>query len=246
MGNRSIGPGSYPWAAFAILLALGFTATLLAMPLPFKLSLLLPAIVVLIGAIGVGLLLAQSTGLQALGKWQAANDGQTRLWRLIGQPSLIGIGLGAVLLLSIRFLVAPILPQIQTRLAAEAGSPVWKRFVIAFDSAVIEELLFRLLLLSLLAWLLSRLWHDSNGLPGRGVLRTANLLVAIGFGLAHLPTWSAVTTLTPAIVITVVLLNSIGGITFGYLYFGWGLEAAMLAHFAADIVLHVFGPRLFL
>ena len=139
----------------------------------------------------------------------------------------------------------PILPQIQARFAAEADSPVWQRFVIAFDSAVIEELLFRLFLLSLLAWLLGRLWHDPNGLPGQGVLWAANVLVAIGFGLAHLPSWSAVVTLTSAIVITVVLLNSIGGITFGYLYFEGGLEAAMLAHFTADVVLHVLGPGLF-
>lgn len=238
--------GSYPWAAFAILLALGFVAMLLALPLPFNLSLFLPASVVLIGVTGVGLLLAQSAGLQALGKWQAANDSQARLWQLIGQPLLIGIGLGAVLLLSIRFLVVPILPQIQARFAAEAGSPIWKRLVIAFDSAILEELIFRLFLLSLVAWLFSRLWHDSNSLPDRGVLWAANVIVAIGFGLAHLPSWSAVTTLTPAIVITVVLLNSIGGITFGYLYFERGLEAAMLAHFAADVVLHGLGPRLFL
>jgi membrane protease YdiL (CAAX protease family) len=62
--------------------------------------------------------------------------------------------------------------------------------------------------------------------------------------LAHLPRWYAIATLTPLIVATVVFLNSIGGLTFGYLYWRKGLEAAMTAHFAADIVLHVFGPGL--
>ncbi len=38
MENRSMTLASYPWTAFAILLALGFIATLLALPLPFKLS----------------------------------------------------------------------------------------------------------------------------------------------------------------------------------------------------------------
>jgi hypothetical protein len=31
------------------------------------------------------------------------------------------------------------------------------------------------------------------------------------------------------------------GIAFGFLYWQWGLEYAMLSHFCADIVLHVIG-----
>jgi membrane protease YdiL (CAAX protease family) len=30
-----------------------------------------------------------------------------------------------------------------------------------------------------------------------------------------------------------------GGIAFGWLYFKYGLESAMVAHFSADIVIHV-------
>ena len=36
-----------------------------------------------------------------------------------------------------------------------------------------------------------------------------------------------------------VVLNSLAGIAFGWLYWRRGLEAAMIAHFAADLVLHV-------
>jgi hypothetical protein len=35
------------------------------------------------------------------------------------------------------------------------------------------------------------------------------------------------------------VLNGLIGITFGYLYFKHGMEAAMLSHFTADIILHV-------
>ena len=41
-----------------------------------------------------------------------------------------------------------------------------------------------------------------------------------------------------------LLLNGIGGIVFGWLYWKRGLLAAMLAHFSADIVLHVVTPLL--
>jgi len=36
-----------------------------------------------------------------------------------------------------------------------------------------------------------------------------------------------------------VVLNGLGGICFGWLYFTYGLESAMIAHFSADIILHV-------
>jgi hypothetical protein len=38
-----------------------------------------------------------------------------------------------------------------------------------------------------------------------------------------------------------VFLNSIGGLTFGYLIYTNGLEGAIVAHFFADIMLHVVG-----
>jgi hypothetical protein len=109
---------------------------------------------------------------------------------------------------------------------------------------VLEELAFRLLLFSFLVWLLGKIWRNPQVFASAGILWLANAVIAIGFGLAHLPHWSAIATLTPLIVATIVFLNSIGGLTFGYLYWRKGLEAAMLAHFIADIVLHVFGPGL--
>jgi membrane protease YdiL (CAAX protease family) len=40
------------------------------------------------------------------------------------------------------------------------------------------------------------------------------------------------------------LLNGIGGVVFGWLYWKKGLESAMIAHFSADIVLHVLLPAI--
>jgi len=37
-------------------------------------------------------------------------------------------------------------------------------------------------------------------------------------------------------------LNGLGGLAFGWLYWKQGLESAMMAHFLADIVLHVITP----
>jgi len=45
--------------------------------------------------------------------------------------------------------------------------------------------------------------------------------------------------LSPAVIARAVILNGIPGVAFGWLYWQRGLEAAMVAHFSADLVLHV-------
>jgi membrane protease YdiL (CAAX protease family) len=70
-------------------------------------------------------------------------------------------------------------------------------------------------------------------------------LVAIIFGLGHLPITASLTKITPLIVIRAVILNGIGGVVFGWLYWKKGLEAGMIAHFTADIFLLTILPILF-
>ena len=234
----------FPWPVLVAFLVVGLIALFLSLPFPPRLALLLPGALVLVVVVGAGLLLARSSGLpvSAIEAWARGANSLSRLPYIIGQPLLVGAGLGAAMLLAIRYLFVPVLPPLQARFTAEAATAVWKRVVIAFDSGVLEELVFRLFMLSLLAWLLGKVWHNADGLPTRGGLWLVNALIAMGFGLSHLPNWASRTPLTPPVVATVVLLNGIGGLIFGWLYFAQGLEAAMLAHFAADVALHVAGP----
>ena len=44
------------------------------------------------------------------------------------------------------------------------------------------------------------------------------------------------------LVIRAIMLNGVAGIAFGWLFWQYGLEAAIGAHFTADILLHVLGP----
>jgi hypothetical protein len=60
----------------------------------------------------------------------------------------------------------------------------------------------------------------------------------------RLPATAALAQLTPLLIWRAILLNGIVGVAAGYLYFRYGLEAAMLAHFTADIVLHGFGDSI--
>jgi len=77
-------------------------------------------------------------------------------------------------------------------------------------------------------WLIGRVWHISQGRPSRGAFWTANTLVAVLFGLGHLPA---------AAILYVLSLNGVAALLFGYLFWRDGLESAMIAHFFADIML---------
>ena len=51
--------------------------------------------------------------------------------------------------------------------------------------------------------------------------------------------------MTPLLAVRALLLNGIAGVAFGYLYWRWGLEAAMLGHMCTHLVLQVPGVMLF-
>lgn len=218
-----------------------------ARPLPFPLIVLLQfvqGVVFLALAIGVGLLLARKIGLGApiLENWlyQRKAAPSRDAWRT---PLLIGVALGALIALLQHSIFLPRLPQLAA--ISESALPIWKRFLACFYGGIDEEIFMRLFLLSFLLWLLGKIWKDANKRPADGAFWSANCLVALLFGLGHLPVVTKIMPITPLLFIAVLSLNGIASVGFGYLYWKRGLEAAMLAHFSADIVLHVFSPIAF-
>jgi hypothetical protein len=116
-------------------------------------------------------------------------------------------------------------------------------FLASISAGITEELLFRLFGLSLIAWLGGLLFHDSEGRPKLIVFWTANILFALAFGAAHLPTEAAIgLPLNPLVVTSTLVLNGVGGLVFGWLFWTFGLESAILTHILADILRHSLIP----
>jgi hypothetical protein len=155
-------------------------------------------------------------------------------------PSLfVGIGVGVVLVAVEVFVFLPHLPE---ALHPFFQIPLWKRLPAGIlYGGITEELLMRLFLLSLVAWLLSRRWRTPKGLPTSGVFWAAIFVAAILFGLGHLPATSAIVPLTQGLIVRALLMNAVAGIAFGYLYWKHGLEAAMVGHMAAHLVIQIPG-----
>ena len=146
----------------------------------------------------------------------------------------------ALMALLERYVFATHVPEVLGM--SDANMPFWKRLLASFYGSFDEEILMRLFLVSGLVWILGRFWQNTRGMPANGAYLTAILLATLLFGLGHLPATRNITPLTPMLVIRAITLNGIAGIAFGWLYWQYGLEAAMLSHFCADILLHVIGP----
>lgn len=115
----------------------------------------------------------------------------------------------------------------------------WKGFLASFYGGIAEEILLRLFVMSFFVWLGRFISKTSDGKPTSVVFWTANVLAAILFGLGHLPAMTLIVPITALVVVRTVVLNGLIGIACGWLYWRRGLEAAMISHFSADLVLHV-------
>lgn len=106
---------------------------------------------------------------------------------------------------------------------------------------VIEEILLRLFVMSLLVWLLKLLFAKRNDLENipRWIYWIAIFLAAALFGALHLPIAFQTIGNSFPIIVRCMVLNGIGGIGYGYLYWKKGLSYSMVAHATTHVFMQV-------
>jgi membrane protease YdiL (CAAX protease family) len=226
--------------------ALASAAQQAGMPLWLLIVIQLAPQAVLFGVvIWVGLLLARSVGLglPLLEDLLRGNKIGAALRRILPISAILGVVLGLLIIALDSYVFQPaLLAQMgENALAGDSAVRVaaWKGLLASFYGSINEEILLRLFLMSLFVWLGRFIHRNADGSPSPAVLWIANVVAAVLFGLGHLPATAAMVALTPLVIIRAIMLNGLAGIGFGYLYMKHGLEAAMIAHFSADIILHV-------
>lgn len=184
-------------------------------------------------AIFVGMLASRSLGL--------------RIWsepKRFPAAILLGIGVAILVLLLEFFIFLPSLPDALSAVGRAEHIAPWKGLLAGLYGGINEELLMRFFMLSGLLWIVTRFRHTPDGGAATSAFWIINILIGIIFGLGHLPAIQAVTDVTPFLAVRSIVLNLGPGVVFGWIFWKWGLTAAMVSHFSADMVLHVINPWL--
>jgi len=156
---------------------------------------------------------------------------------------LIGLITALIITGSDSFIFAKYLPA---KITTYEFSPIYLITGILYGG-IIEEILLRLLVMSFFVFVLWKLLartRDSFNIPD-WIYITAIFLAAILFAAGHLPFTAQSLGLSAPIIIRCFVLNGIGGIGFGYLYWRKGLAYSMIAHASTHVFMQlVFMPIL--
>jgi len=257
----------YGWKLFVMLWSLAIGASLLGIPFtqtlrsgslagtataPSISALILTIVLgngILFGpTIGIGLILSSRLGLGApliAGCLEKQPLG-SRIPKVVFHSVVSGVVVSIIILFMANYIFGPpwlLRLEAEGITISELQPPSWQGFLVSITAGVREEILFRLFLLTLFAWIGSILRKRPNVLPPNWILWIATLLTAALFGISHLPGTAAIGLSLDTLVITrALVLNGLGGVVFGWLYWTRGLESAILAHFSADVVLHAVVP----
>jgi hypothetical protein len=203
------------------------------------LSLIQPAVLVGV-AVLIGVALAPKIGLSAPAA-EALAAGEQVLPALRPQliPGVLGGVIGALAILVTHAVFKPLLTTETVERISRFGSllPIPTRLLYG---GITEEVLIRWGLMTLLVWIVWRLFQKRLDKPTSVCFVVAILVSSILFGLGHIPIASVVLPqITLVVVLFVIIANSAFGVVAGYLYWKYGLESAMIAHVLCHVVLAV-------
>jgi len=217
------------------------------LPVPFAVAILILIAQAAINsaiAIFVGLFLGKKVGLGApiLEAWINSEPLEKRLRPILIISVVSGIFVGVALFILDRFAFAFFAEPVT---AFQEKTPMWQRFLICFYGGIGEEVFMRLFLMTLVVWIVHKLARKKDTIPSDKNVWLSIIVASVVFGLGHLPMTATFTEITPVVVIRSIVLNGIAGVVFGWLYWKKGLEASIISHFSADIILHVMLPSIY-
>jgi hypothetical protein len=193
--------------------------------------------IVLAVTVAVGLYCAPRLGFQSV-VLNRVSQGKPLLAAL--KPHAIpALGIGAVFgifLLGVE-LVTPIMLE---GIGAERNQTI-SFFINRFPGAVImggitEELLFRWGFVSLVTFLLWKAVGGERPQPQAWIVWSGIVVAALIFGVSHLPAVFTLYGNSPLIVLFTLLGNAAPAIVFGWIFWRYSIEAAMITHGFAHFV----------
>jgi membrane protease YdiL (CAAX protease family) len=237
---------------FFVLLGVGMAGWVLCSPvLPIPPDKHLRAISIALGEmlflVGLGCLAARRVGFapSALRRRFAGGNLAPRLVEMIcaaaGAAAVSIVGTRIVQMIVVKALWSPSLAATTPAAAIkEAGRQTFELFkvhpvAVGVGFPIIEEIHFRLFLMTALVWLTIKLLRAPAGrLSARGWW-TAIVIQGLMFGAIHAATGEGTLWWEPRAVQMLLEPRSVAGIVLGYVYWRWGVETSILAHVLADL-----------
>lgn len=186
-------------------------------------------------AIAIGLRLESRVGM-GVALLRASLGGEAT-WAAAGTITLRCLAVGvvlAVVVLSCGLVFRSQLPELP---AGFAFPPIWQGSLLLLGAAVREEILFRLFALNLCTWIGMKLFRRKQPTPQ--LIWAANVLTAFAFAVLHLVPASQMLALNPSAMALVLVLATVAGTVFGYIYWRYDLVMAVLSHAVAGLVLYL-------
>ena len=194
-------------------------------------SLLFPLILLLV-MLFVGYFFADKVRLRSV----FVHGGGFTSTRSLTAASAGGIGLGLVIL-SFDWLFRHAIPD--AYLGFTKPSDFLQLFTAILYGGVVEEIIMRWGLMTLLVFLFWKIFQRHRERPHSAIYWIAIIITAFFFSLFHYSANAALGEMTALIWVRMLLLNGIAGLVFGWLFWRRNLESACLAHMICHITMFI-------
>jgi membrane protease YdiL (CAAX protease family) len=196
--------------------------------------------------VGLGCLAARRPGFvptlfrRRLGAVDSAPGLTELISTAAGAAAVSILGTRIAQMIVVKALWSPSLAATTPAAIKEAGRKAFELFTahpgaIGVGFPIIEEIHFRLFLMTALVWLITKLLRAPAGKLGAGGWWTAIAIQGLLFGAIHAATGEGTLWWEPRAVQMLLEPRTVAGIVLGYVYWRWGLETSILAHVIADL-----------
>ncbi|SFM29562.1 CPBP family glutamic-type intramembrane protease [Methanolobus profundi] len=116
--------------------------------------------------------------------------------------------------------------------------PLWERFLYSLYAGIVEEVVLRFMLVTLLVWISWKIKKTADGQPTRTGILISILIISLIYAIGYF-LFNSSATIDQISALRFVVINGVAGIVFGCLYWKKGLEASLIANLTASFMLFV-------
>ncbi len=146
----------------------------------------------------------------------------------------LGLLAGIIIFILDRFIFSIYLEPLTDMIASP---PLWERILYVLYVGLVEELVLRFFLMTLLVWISWKIKKKADGFPTSTGIWFAILIVSFIYGLGIVLSTSM--EIDNSGTLRIMIWNGITGMIFGWIYWKKGLEASIIANMSFTFVLLV-------